>query len=80
MPDPDRLDTAAVGARLGVTPATVRKYQHRTPPLTPDGHTGRRPWWHPATVDAWQASRPGQGVGGGRPARLIPTDPSGAST
>lgn len=33
----------------------------------PDNIFGRSPVWMPATIDAWLASRPGQGKGGGRP-------------
>ena len=40
----------------------------------PDGHLGRKPYWDPARIheiQAWARSRPGQGVGGGRPRRTI---------
>lgn len=33
----------------------------------PDEIFGRSPVWKPETIDAWLASRPGQGKGGGRP-------------
>jgi predicted DNA-binding transcriptional regulator AlpA len=69
------LTVAEVAKLLGVQEASVRKYasldrstgKRRMP--APDGHLGRTPYWYPATVEAWQASRPGQGVGGGRPRR-----------
>lgn len=39
----------------------------------PDGvdveHGHARPYWYASTLDAWKASRPGPGVGGGRPRR-----------
>jgi hypothetical protein len=62
----DQLTTADVAALLGVTAATVRSYVARGY-LTPDGHLGRTPWWTRQTIADWQAKRPGQGKGGGRP-------------
>lgn len=38
----------------------------------PDNVFGRSPVWEPATIDAWLASRPGQGKGGGRPVGWSP--------
>ncbi len=51
---------AEVAEHVGVTPATARKYASdgRLPP--PDGRVGASPWWHPATITAWQATRPGR--------------------
>jgi len=75
-PDDDDpyLDTAQVGERIGVTPATVRLYLKRTRkrlsdglkvrpqdlPL-PDGQFRRSPVWHESTITAWVARRPGRG-------------------
>ena len=33
----------------------------------PDATIGRTRGWLPETIDRWNASRPGRGVGGGRP-------------
>lgn len=36
----------------------------------PDDYHGKAPWWDPDRADEiliWRDSRPGQGVGGGRP-------------
>ncbi len=36
----------------------------------PDGYHGKAPWWRierKAEIVEWKESRPGQGVGGGRP-------------
>ena len=77
---PAVLDRAAVATRLGVEPESVTQYLYRTRqrltenrPLRiwdmplPDGYIGQSPWWYESTIAAWLASRPGQGVGGGRP-------------
>lgn len=61
------LTTADVAAMLGVTPATVSSYTARGVIPAPDGYLGRTPWWKRRTIEKWQASRPGQGKGGGRP-------------
>lgn len=63
------LTVAGVAARLGVQRRTVEAYRHHTQYgfPEPDGRLGRTPWWKPATIDAWQKGRPGQGRGGGRP-------------
>ena len=63
------LTVAGVAARLGVQRRTVEAYRHHIQYgfPEPDGRLGRTPWWKPATIDAWQKARPGQGRGGGRP-------------
>lgn len=66
-PGAEQWTAAEVAAHLGVTAATWRTYVHRGEAPRPDGYLGRTPWWRPATVAAWDAARPGQGVGGGRP-------------
>jgi hypothetical protein len=63
----DRLTTTDAAALIGVTPASWRKYVSDGRAPKPDGYLGRTPWWWPETVQQWQASRPGQGKGGGRP-------------
>jgi hypothetical protein len=68
----EQLDTAAVAARLEVTPASVRRYmmadraQYGFP--APDGHIGRSPWWWSTTIDKWNKHRAGNpGRGGAQP-------------
>ncbi len=72
-----RLNMDAVAARLGLAKTTVFRYRHRPSLHFPDpdgvsctihavcpadcpSRLGR-PWWYAATVDAWQAQRPGVG-------------------
>ena len=45
-----------------VTGETLMMYR-----LDADVVLGSAPGWRPETIDAWQAGRAGQGVGGGRP-------------
>ena len=61
------LDIAAVAARIGATPATVRSYRTRGYLPAPDVILGQSPGWLPETVEAWIAGRPGKGAGAGRP-------------
>jgi hypothetical protein len=75
------LNRDAVAALLGLKPKSISQYltesrpggrYERHPFPAPDGTIGRAPWWHPKREDeirAWAAARPGQGAGGGRPAR-----------
>lgn len=49
--------------RIGVKPGALGNY--RIP--EPDAYIGRTRGWLPETIDRWNASRPGRGVGGGRP-------------
>lgn len=67
------LDRAAVAARLGIHPDSVTRYRkRRTHPFPePDGRAGQSDWWYEATIDAWIASRPGSGAGGGRPRKAV---------
>lgn len=62
-----QLTTREVADQLGITPASWRSYVARGDAPAPDGHLGSTPWWKQSTVTRWQAARPGQGVGGGRP-------------
>lgn len=55
------LSTQDVAERLGVKPATVSGYRHHGYMPKPDGKLGKTVWWWEATIDAWQASRPGRG-------------------
>jgi hypothetical protein len=69
-----QLDTAGVGALLGIDPASVRRYmvadRDRYGFPAPDGRIGRSPWWWASTIEAWVAGRPGQGAGAGRPRKV----------
>jgi hypothetical protein len=46
----------------------------------PDKTFGRSPVWLPATIEAWMAHRPGQGIGGGRPLGWSPNQPAEPET
>lgn len=68
MTDPhDLLDSEGVAALLGVTRETVARYRTGGVLPAPDVMLGRSPGWYRSTIEAWRASRPGQGKGGGRP-------------
>jgi len=60
------LGTAAVAQRVGLTVSTIRSYILKD--LMPDADviiatpSGPLRGWAPETIDAWQASRPGQGA------------------
>ena len=60
------LGTAAVAERAGLTVPTIRSYIFKG--LMPDADviittpSGPLRGWAPETIDAWQASRPGQGA------------------
>lgn len=49
--------------RGGISTAAVSAYKLPQP----DALIGRTRGWLPETIDRWNASRPGRGVGGGRP-------------
>lgn len=71
MDMPDRqLTVHDVAAHLGLALDTVRNYRKQGRLPAPDGMLGNRPWWWQGTIDQWQASRPGRGVGGGRPRKI----------
>lgn len=57
----DYLDSAAIAARLGIKPTSVHRMRSRGDLPEPDRMVGRTPTWRAATIDAWQASRPGHG-------------------
>lgn len=57
------LSVTDVAKRLGITTAAVSIYKLPEP----DAMIGRTRGWLPATIDEWNASRPGRGAGGGRP-------------
>lgn len=57
------LSVAEVAERIGVKNASTKTL--RLP--EPDVLVGRTRGWKAETIDAWNAARPGRGVGGGRP-------------
>jgi len=57
------LGVTDIAKRLGISAAAVSAY--RLP--EPDAYIGRTRGWKAETIDAWNAARPGRGVGGGRP-------------
>jgi predicted DNA-binding transcriptional regulator AlpA len=59
-PTEDRtlLDITQAAAHLGMPVKTVSTYRYRGTFPPPDQQLGRTPGWYPATLDAWQASRP----------------------
>ena len=57
------LGVKQVAERLGISTAAASAY--RLP--EPDALIGSTRGWKPETIDAWNAARPGRGVGGGRP-------------
>ena len=62
------LDMAGVAEHLGRTYATVRALRRDDPSFpAADVTLGQSAGWWPSTIDAWQATRPGRGAGGGRP-------------
>lgn len=62
------LSRGQLAERIGVQPDSLSKY--RLP--EPDALVGRMPGWLPATVDAWNAARPGRGNWRGRAAAAMP--------
>lgn len=77
----DYLDQAAVGALFGVSRDTVARwrvrYRDTHPCPEPDVIIGRSPGWVKDRAQEWRdwaASRTGQGVGGGRPAKTTEGD------
>jgi hypothetical protein len=60
------LSRAEVAERIGVKPDTLSRYKLPAE----DAVTGTTRGWLPETIDAWNASRPGRGVGGGRPRKV----------
>jgi predicted DNA-binding transcriptional regulator AlpA len=65
-PGPDLLGYAQVADLLGVSQATVRKYNSDGFMPAPDQLVLGRPFWRRATITAWQRQRPGRGRWGER--------------
>jgi hypothetical protein len=64
------MTVADIADWAGIQEATWRAYVARARAPRADGHDEQgRPWWWESTVRRWDATRPGQGVGGGRPRR-----------
>ncbi|PJM72866.1 hypothetical protein CS006_06300 [Bifidobacterium primatium] len=57
------LGIKEIGERLGIKNPSSTGYKLPEP----DVMIGRTRGWLPETIDAWNAARPGRGVGGGRP-------------
>ena len=57
------LSVTDVAKHLGISTAAVSSYKLPEP----DARIGRTRGGLPETIDQWNASRPGRGVGGGRP-------------
>ena len=65
------LDMAGVAAYMGKRYATVQGWRRDDPSFpVPDVMLGQSAGWWPSTIDAWQATRPGRGAGGGRPRKV----------
>jgi hypothetical protein len=52
------LSRTEVAERIGVTPGALSRYKLPAP----DVMIGTVRGWLPATIDAWQAARPGRGA------------------
>lgn len=52
------VDLAGVAAMCGLTYRTVLVYRHQGLLPEPDGYVARSPWWHAASIRAWNESRP----------------------
>lgn len=85
----DYLDIAGIATRLGVKPASVQVYHTRAKrnrkagdPKAwdlpePDATFGRTPVWLVATVEAWEAKRPGTNTEAATQARRKSSDEPG---
>ncbi|GAB3214295.1 helix-turn-helix transcriptional regulator [Marinactinospora thermotolerans] len=63
----DLMSTQDIADRLGVKVSTVRQYKLRGDLPAPLRTIGRSPVWRRETIEAWIASRPGQGWRRDRP-------------
>ncbi len=52
------LSRSEFAERVGLAVGTLSRYKLPDP----DAHIGTTRGWLPATIDAWQAARPGQGA------------------
>lgn len=65
--DSANLTETEIAHKLGVKPNTITSYKSRGYLDDPDKKEGRHPLWTRRHEERWEAARPGQGVGGGRP-------------
>lgn len=73
--DDELLDSAGFADVLGVKLGTLHTFRSRGILPEPDAMIGKSPAWHRSTVDAWKATRPGRGKGGGRPRKTAEATP-----
>lgn len=65
--DQTDLTETQIAHKLGVKPNTITSYKARGYLDKPDKQEGRHPLYTRRHEETWEATRPGQGVGGGRP-------------
>ncbi len=63
---PELLTLDDLAERFEWKVSTARQYRSDGTLPAPDATIGRTPVWLPATITAWEPTRPGQGHGGGR--------------
>lgn len=61
------LSLTEVAERLNITKGALARYKLPEP----DVYVGRTRGWTEQTIDEWNAARPGQGAGGGRPRKQM---------
>jgi len=66
-PDKGDLTETEIAHKMGVKPNTITSYKARGYLDAPDKKEGRHPLYSRRHEERWESSRPGQGVGGGRP-------------
>jgi hypothetical protein len=65
------LTTQQVAEMIGVKPRTVTSYLSKGSMPSADGYVDNKPIWRKATIREWLFTRPGRGIGGGRPAHRV---------
>lgn len=61
------LSLTEVAERLNITKGALARYKLPEP----DVNVGSTRGWSEQTIDEWNAARPGQGAGGGRPRKQM---------
>ena len=61
------LSLTEVAERLNITKGALARYKLPEP----DVYVGSTRGWSEQTIDEWNAARPGQGAGGGRPRKQM---------